>query len=87
MKLTVEDHFSEYYIVNVEEERYKWNEASGAHEYALWQTIDEWCEATWGEQGIWGGPAGQWKRLGPKYYFSTEGEVSMFLLRWDNERT
>lgn len=84
MLLELEEHTTEYYIVAVEQREYNWafkmNGSTIGRE--PWATIDAWCEQTFGEQGVWGGDPGQWKRMGPKYCFGTEQERMMFILRW-----
>lgn len=84
MILDIEEKTTEYYIVAVEQEEYDWvfRMNDGAIGREPWKTIDAWCEQVFGDHGMWGGPAGQWKRLGPKYYFGTNEERMMFILKW-----
>lgn len=85
VNIVIQERCTEYYIVEVEEERYEYspyNRSKNPGWDQLWLDVDKWCEKTFGEQGAWGGPAGQWKRMGPKYYFATEEEQMLFVLRW-----
>lgn len=82
MNLIIEEKHTEYFIVSVEENAYNWPLHGREETREPWQTIDRWCELTWGEQGIWGGDAGPWKRMGPRYFFQTDEERMMFILRW-----
>lgn len=84
MKLDIEEHTAEYYIVAVEEEEYKWifQRNDGAINKEPWKTIDAWCRETFGEPGTWGGPPTEWKRMGPRYFFQNNGDRALFVLRW-----
>ena len=84
MQVEILEKTTEYYIVAVDRDEYnrifKLNDGAIGRE--PWKTIDKWCEQTFGEHGVWGGPAGQWKRMGPKYFFQSDEERMMFFLRW-----
>ena len=84
MQVDIEPKTTEYYIVTVERDEYDWifKMNDGAIGREPWKTIDAWCIEAFGEHGVWGGPAGQWKRMGPKYFFQSDEERMMFALRW-----
>lgn len=82
MNLVIEPAIHEYYTVTVNYEEYEWAFITQYPQPEPWKSIDKWCETTWGTMGIWGGPPGQWKRMGPKYFFHTNEERMLFVLRW-----
>jgi hypothetical protein len=83
MLLELEEKTPEYYIVAVEQYEYHgFQMYDKAISREPWATIDAWCTQSFGNQGVWGGAAGQWKRMGPKYFFGTDKERTMFVLRW-----
>jgi hypothetical protein len=84
MQIEIVEKVTEYYIVAVEQEEYnnifKLNDGAIGRE--PWKTIDAWCAQTFGEQGVWGAPPSSWKRMGPRYFFQSDEERTMFVLRW-----
>ena len=84
MKIEVEERTTEYYTVAVEQEAYDWIYLinDGAIGREPWNSIDDWCEETFGEQGVWGSAPSSWKRMGPKYFFQHERDRTWFVLRW-----
>ncbi len=81
MQVELDKIESEYYIATVEREQYVWT-LGVPDSPGLWTEIDTWCEQTFGEQGMWGGPVSAWKRMGPSYYFQHIQDREMFVLRW-----
>jgi len=83
MQVELDPKTTEYFVATVDREKYAW--IHGAHtgpQYDTWFEIDEWCNQTFGEQGMWGGPNSAWKRMGPSYYFQYEKDRQWFILRW-----
>lgn len=86
MKLTVKKEYpnQEYFIVGVDENMYNWAQGIGLVVQITepWNTVDNWCEQTFGPHGIWGGNPSPWKRMGPNYFFQFEKDRAWFVLRW-----
>jgi len=83
MELIIEEKTTEYYTATVEQEKYIWTLGEELSErYKLWLEIDDWCEQTFGTQGMWGHNPSAWKRMGPSYYFQHDKDREWFVLRW-----
>lgn len=83
MQVDIEEHTTEYYVATVDRDKYIWSLHDHTSSlYDTWFKIDDWCEQTFGEQGMWGGPNSTWKRMGPSYYFQHDKDRQWFFLRW-----
>lgn len=57
-------------------------------ELNLWGTdwypdIDAWCEEAFGPGDLWGEePVTGWKRMRNKFFFVSNDELALFVLRW-----
>jgi hypothetical protein len=71
-----------YYIAEVEEPS---PGIIAKEPYGLnwYHEIDTWCGETFGAGDLWGeNPVNGWKRMRNKYFFTDEGKLNLFVLRW-----